>query len=299
MIKKLALLIATYAASSVFGAPTTTQVTDVDVFQFALTLEHLENAFYSGALAKYSEQDFENAGFPSWVRGRFAQIAGHEAAHVKLLTSVLGENATQPCEYDFMYDSPRSFAAIAMVLETVGGSAYLGAAQYISNKDYLTTAASILAVESRHSSWISSSVLNQQPWNGPLDNALVPSGAFSLAAQFIKKCPSSNPALPVKSFPALTLSNASPASGSQITVKIADSSKTGFAKKHGKTYMAWLNSFQVVYSDIDGHGNTVVPSGLAGTVYAAVVSSKKQMPSDATLVSGFAVVQFPFGANAA
>lgn len=87
---------------------------DTSILNFALTLEHLENTFYSGALAKFDEKAFEDAGFPSWVRGRFEQIASHEAIHVETLTKALGNQATQACQYNLygtssflpVYNSP-------------------------------------------------------------------------------------------------------------------------------------------------------------------------------------------------
>ena len=107
----------TALAAAVSAAPTPSAVTgefvglqsvvvtytlflDVQILQFALTLEHIENTFYNTALAKFSTQDFVNAGYPDWVRGRFAQLAGHEDTHVRFLTETLGTNAVPFCEYD-------------------------------------------------------------------------------------------------------------------------------------------------------------------------------------------------------
>lgn len=64
-----------------------------------MTLEHLENAFYSGGLAKYDQAAFVAAGLPVWSRGRFEQIAAHEATHVAFLESALGDAATAACNY--------------------------------------------------------------------------------------------------------------------------------------------------------------------------------------------------------
>ncbi|KAI0644421.1 ferritin-like domain-containing protein [Trametes meyenii] len=288
-----AILLSFVAASTVFCAPTTPQVTDTDVLQFALTLEHLENAFYASGLAQYDAKTFQDAGFPDWVRGRFAQIGEHEAEHVKFLSSALGAQATKPCEYSFPHNNPQQFAALSLALENVGDSAYTGAAQLVSDKGTLTAAASILSVEARHSAWISSAGLKYQPWNGAFDAPLTPSGAFSLASLFVKECPSSNPALPVKSFPTLTLSDSTPAHGASVFFKFDAPTQAPTA------YVAWLQGLGVVYSDLDSDWKTTVPTGLKGTVFATVVKDKNAAPNDTNMLSGFAIAQFPFDAQSA
>ena len=72
------------------------------VLIIALNLEYLENDFYRTALGKFSQEDFNKAGYPPWVRNRFEQIAEHEKTHVDFLVSALsaaGAPVPQPCEY--------------------------------------------------------------------------------------------------------------------------------------------------------------------------------------------------------
>lgn len=40
-------------------------LTDGDIFNVALTLEHLESAFYAQALGNYTASDFQDAGLPA------------------------------------------------------------------------------------------------------------------------------------------------------------------------------------------------------------------------------------------
>lgn len=75
-------------------------MTDTVVLNYALTLEHLENAFYKGALEKFDDKAFASAGFQPWARNRFTEIAAHEEAHVEFLSGALGDAATQPCTYE-------------------------------------------------------------------------------------------------------------------------------------------------------------------------------------------------------
>jgi rubrerythrin len=85
---------------------------DVDLLNFALTLEHVENAFYTQGLSRFKQEDFVHAGFPDWTYGRLEQIAAHEAAHVEFLEKTLGDKATKPCSY--------KLSAILLILRADG-----------------------------------------------------------------------------------------------------------------------------------------------------------------------------------
>ena len=98
-------------------------VTDVDILQYALTLEHLENVFYKGAVSTMSEQDFVDAGFSAAYYQNLLYITFDEEQHVELLTSSLSKAGAAPvaaCTYDFPYTDPKSFVTLASVLEGVG-----------------------------------------------------------------------------------------------------------------------------------------------------------------------------------
>ncbi len=92
--------------------------TDIDsaILNYALTLEHLEAAFYRTALDTYDAAAFEAAGLPWWVRYRLTEIANHERNHVELLSGALtaaGANATAACTYEFGLTGPASVLATA------------------------------------------------------------------------------------------------------------------------------------------------------------------------------------------
>ena len=163
MLTRYAVL-ATAAAAAAVAAPLEKRAApgqaDIDtvILNYALTLEHLEATFYRESLETYDADAFRAAGYPDWVRQRFVEIGGHEKAHVDFLTKALGNQAVAACTYDFGVTDPKSFVATSALLEGIGNSAYLGAAQNITNVAYLTAAGAILTVEARHASWVESSV---------------------------------------------------------------------------------------------------------------------------------------------
>ena len=75
-------------------------LSDTDILQFALTLEHLEVAYYTLALQQlFTQSDFIQAGYTPLIFQRFVEIGQHEEEHVALITAALGDQATQACNY--------------------------------------------------------------------------------------------------------------------------------------------------------------------------------------------------------
>ena len=121
---------------------------DVAILNYALTLEYLEAAFYTEAVAK--------GRFPGRV-GNFARIVkGHENAHVAFLQKALGSSAVAKPKFDFKDTTSNmsKFQATAQVLEDTGVAAYLGQVGNIKTPALLGAAGSILPIEARHAGWI-------------------------------------------------------------------------------------------------------------------------------------------------
>jgi len=259
--------------------------TDVQILNYALTLEHLENAFYKAAITNFTAADFQAAGTTTGFYGNLQEISLDEQTHVDFLSGALGSAATKPCTYAFPVTDATSFLAVANILEGVGVSAYLGAAQFIANKDYLTAAGSILTVEARHSAYIRQQN-TASPFPSPFDIPLDFDEVYSLAAQFITACPDTNPALPVKAFPAVSASPGTPALvGDNLSLTVASSVDA--------TAAYFITTTGPVSAPLQGSGTSytvTVPSGVQNGQEYLVLTKDTAKPSDDNIVAGPAVI---------
>jgi rubrerythrin len=160
---------------------------DVEILNYALTLEHLEATFYREAVEMFDEAAFTAAGSQGSVRERFVTIAEHEKQHVDALTSVINDLGGEPveeAEYDFGYTDLPSFLATAAAIEGVGVVAYGGAAKYIEADDLLTAALTIHGVEARHAAYLNL-LTGTSPFPAAVDGAEEPDAVLKTAGPFI------------------------------------------------------------------------------------------------------------------
>lgn len=156
-------------------------ISDEDIFRFALNLEYMEAEYYlrgttgmgidaadagskSGDVVGGKQVSFETPAI-----GKFMQeVAENELAHVRFYRKTLGTNAVDRPAIDFgagfkavaeaaglgpdfdPFGNETNFVLGGMVFEDVGVTAYAGAATVLKNKDFLAAAAGILAVEAYH-----------------------------------------------------------------------------------------------------------------------------------------------------
>jgi hypothetical protein len=160
----------------------------VDVLNYALTLEHLESAFYRDGLAEIGVDGFTALGFQPSVFDSLTAIGEHEAAHVTVLTDVVTQLGGEPVAeamYDFGYTDAAGFLQVAQALEDTGVAAYQGAAQYLIDEDELLTAAlTIHGVEARHAAYLA--LLNAtSPFPEAVNPTLTPDEVLEIATPFI------------------------------------------------------------------------------------------------------------------
>lgn len=120
---------------------------DVDVLNYALTLEYLESTFY--------EQGNGRGLLSGMAKSTLTDIQHDEEFHVKAITQTIhklgGTPVAKPTvKLDGVFASKNKYLSTSFTFENVGVGAYLGAAPFIKNKSVLQAAAGIFGVECRH-----------------------------------------------------------------------------------------------------------------------------------------------------
>ncbi|KAL8731042.1 MAG: hypothetical protein Q9166_003693 [cf. Caloplaca sp. 2 TL-2023] len=276
----------------------TPKVNDGIILNYALTLEFLERKFYQEGLANYTQDAFVKAGFEDPFYENLKEIYFDEQTHVQFLSDALkaaGITPTNELKYTFGTTDPLSFVTLSSVLEGVGVSAYLGAAKDIMNKDYLTAAGSILAVEARHTSYIRASLGDRSPFPNPFDTPLGYNQVFSLAGAFITGG-SSPVTLPFKAFPALTLQCSQyyyEADRSSVTFSGAFKAAQQFGvTKDTPIYAVFFSGLKklpvqvrITAGNAGDYKIDRIPAGAVGQVYVVLSKSNTDF-SDENIIAG-------------
>ena len=117
---------------------------DVDILNFALTLEYLEADFYRQASKLSLKGDYKSLA---------KEFGANEQEHVDALVATIGQLGGKPVKspkFVFGLKTQKDFEKLAITLEDTGVSAYNGAAPMIKSKEVLAAAGSIVQVEARH-----------------------------------------------------------------------------------------------------------------------------------------------------
>jgi len=156
---------------------------DLDILNYALTLEYLEAGFYERGIAGgvLSGRDL----------ALVTPIRDHEVAHVQAVTDTIKSLGGTPVEKPKLKFPPgtfkdrNKFLATASTFEELGVKAYHGQVPLIESDDLLAAAASIAGVESRHAA-ILADLTGGNPFPRPIEASLPMNAVLKAAMPFIK-----------------------------------------------------------------------------------------------------------------
>jgi hypothetical protein len=121
---------------------------DVDILNYALTLEYLQASFYT---------DAERGGALRGNTARAARVVGAvERAHVAAFLKLLGKQAVKRPLFNFqgVTEDQRAFLKTAVAFEDLAVAAYKGQAPNLQSNQVLAAAVGIHSVEARHAAWM-------------------------------------------------------------------------------------------------------------------------------------------------
>jgi hypothetical protein len=169
------------AAAAPFVSSALGATSDVDILNFALTLEYLETDFY--------QVKAKTVGLTGLAAHDAANFGMEEAAHVAALKQAITKSGGTPVpkpKFSFPVSTASAFLDLAYVVENLGVSAYNGAGPLLKSKALLAAAGSIVQVEARHAAAIGLLIGKSPTPTGGFDTPKNSKQVLAVASPLIK-----------------------------------------------------------------------------------------------------------------
>jgi len=156
---------------------------DLEILNYALTLEYLEADFYTRGV--------EGGALSGRTLELVTPIRDHEQAHVAAVKQTVSDMGGQPVDKpeftypDGTFTDRTKFLKTASVFEELGVTAYHGQVPRVDDPEILKAAAAIAGVESRHAA-ILADLIGGNPFPSAFEKSMSMDEVLEAAGDFIK-----------------------------------------------------------------------------------------------------------------
>jgi len=190
----------------VYGA-----MTDFDYQSFLLGLnqEWIELDLFHYGVARFSAEEFSQAGLNAEDISLIEFMANQEVGHAQLLTNILlngGHTPALQCKYEYNFESVREFVNFCQQLTRWGESGVYGFLSHLDSRESATLLTQSIATEARQQ-MIFRQFSGAHPMPVYFETGISQAMSWSLLSRYIIECPAQNPRIEWPLFPALNATN--------------------------------------------------------------------------------------------
>ena len=181
---------------------------DFDFESIALGLyqEWIELDLFHDGLARFTDEEFTEAGLGPEARSLIEFMANQETGHATLLTNMLGEAAPKQCYYDYPYTTVREWVDFMQRVTRFGESGVWGFINHLDSREVGQLLAQSIATEARQQQ-IFRQMSGLTPVSVWFENGYPQSWAWTMLAPYISYCPADCTRLAWQNFPTLHILN--------------------------------------------------------------------------------------------
>jgi len=220
---------------------------DFQSLNLALNQEWIELDLFNYALAKFSDEEFDEAGINAEARYLIQFMAEQEVGHGTLIQTLLQGKGARPCKYQYPFDTVREFVDFCQKLTRWGEAGVYGFLEHLDSRAAAELLLQSITTEARQQ-MIFRQFQGLFPMPIHFTTGIPQAFAWTLLSPYLVECPKENPRIEFPVFPYLNITNNPDATplvngsvGNNTYPAISRNRSEPLSAPGRKVYLSWEN----------------------------------------------------------